>query len=142
LDFCGVVCNNAGSESHAALLREVMAASLPGTRLWGVLPRRADLAMPSRHLGLVTAGDDAQEIARLDALADWLEAAMDLDALLAALPPSPHPGGPGGMIPPGGEVQERQRLSWPPEAHAWAWPGMRRFVFIMPRICACSRRRD
>ena len=28
----------------------------------------------------------------------------------------PYPGGPGGMIPPGGEVQERQRLSWPPEA--------------------------
>jgi hypothetical protein len=25
-------------------------------------------------------------------------------------------GGPGEIIPPGGEVQERQRLSWPPEA--------------------------
>ena len=100
LDFCGVVCNNAGSESHAALLREVMAASLPGTRLWGVLPRRADLAMPSRHLGLITADDDAQAIARLDALADWLEAAMDLDALLAALPPLPPSRGSGGANPP------------------------------------------
>jgi hypothetical protein len=27
-----------------------------------------------------------------------------------------HQGGPGGIIPPGGEVQERPRLSWPPEA--------------------------
>ncbi len=106
LDFCGVVCNNAGSESHAALMCEVMAASLPGTRLWGVLPRRAELAMPSRHLGLVTAGDDAQALARLDALADWLESSLDLDALLAALPPLPPSRGSGGDDPPRRESPE------------------------------------
>jgi cobyrinic acid a,c-diamide synthase len=106
LDFCGVVCNNAGSESHAALLCEVMAASLPGTRLWGVLPRRAELAMPSRHLGLVTADDDAQAFARLDALADWLESSLDLDALLAALPPLPSSRGAGGDDPPRRESPE------------------------------------
>ncbi|WP_428562252.1 MAG: sigma 54-interacting transcriptional regulator [Solidesulfovibrio sp. DCME] len=38
-------------------------------------------------------------------------------------PPSiPLPGGPGGMIPPGGEVQERQSLSWPPEASSLSLP--------------------
>uniref|UniRef100_I2Q745 Response regulator with CheY-like receiver, AAA-type ATPase, and DNA-binding domains n=1 Tax=Desulfovibrio sp. U5L TaxID=596152 RepID=I2Q745_9BACT len=34
----------------------------------------------------------------------------------AITPAPPLSGGPGGMIPPGGEVQERQSLSWPPEA--------------------------
>ncbi len=103
LRFCGVVLNNAGSDSHAALLREVMAGCLPGARLWGVLPRRAALVMPSRHLGLVTAGDDAGAAARLDALADWIEAAMDLDMLLTSLSPldlPPPSGGSGGDDPP------------------------------------------
>ncbi|MEA4858155.1 cobyrinate a,c-diamide synthase, partial [Solidesulfovibrio sp.] len=86
LAFCGVLLNNAGSPSHAQLLREVMAANLPDTPLRGVLPRRAELAMASRHLGLVTAEDDAAAALRLDALADWIEAHCDLDALLADLP--------------------------------------------------------
>ncbi|WP_300157754.1 cobyrinate a,c-diamide synthase [Solidesulfovibrio sp.] len=100
LRFCGVVLNNAGSESHAALLREVMAGCLPGTRLWGVLPRRSELAMPSRHLGLVTAGDDAGATARLESLADWIESSLDVDALMRSLPPIPLSGGPGGDDPP------------------------------------------
>ncbi len=74
LAFCGVALNNAASDSHATLLREAMAAALPDARLWGVLPRRPELATPSRHLGLVTADDDADVLPRLDSLADWLEA--------------------------------------------------------------------
>jgi len=99
LTFCGVALNNAGSASHAALLTEVMAAALPQTPLWGVLPRHADLTTPSRHLGLLTA-DETTDISRLDALADWIESAFALPELLQTLPAF-HPGGPGGMIPPG-----------------------------------------
>lgn len=86
LDFCGVVLNTAGSPSHAALLSEVMAAALPQVRLWGALPRREELGLASRHLGLVTAGDIADAASRLDALADWLEAACDIGALAESLP--------------------------------------------------------
>lgn len=104
LAFCGVVLNNAGSASHAALLREVMAAHLPQIPLWGVLPRVADLAVPSRHLGLVTAGDDAAAHTRLEALADWIESHLNLDALLSSLPPLdpilPLSGSPEGAVPP------------------------------------------
>lgn len=91
LTFAGVLFNNAGSPSHAALLAEVMAAALPEVRLWGVLPRRAAVAVPSRHLGLVTAEDVADADARLDALADWLEAACDVEGLLRSLPPARCP---------------------------------------------------
>uniref|UniRef100_I2Q6A3 Cobyrinate a,c-diamide synthase n=1 Tax=Desulfovibrio sp. U5L TaxID=596152 RepID=I2Q6A3_9BACT len=100
LPFCGVVLNNAGSESHAALLREALAAALPATRLWGVLPRLPKLTTPSRHLGLLTAEDDTDASQRLDRLADWLEAAIDLPALLDTLPPLPPFGGSGGDDPP------------------------------------------
>ncbi|MHC1788204.1 cobyrinate a,c-diamide synthase [Solidesulfovibrio sp.] len=139
LRFCGVILNNAGSPSHAALLAEAMAAAVPDVPVWGVLPRRADIAAPSRHLGLVTAEDSTDAGARLTALADWIEAAIDLPARLAALPrpafpvsdPTPaaahltpahhfrppHPGGPGGMIPPGG-VQGQSPCRESPEGAA------------------------
>ncbi|MFP5258183.1 MAG: cobyrinate a,c-diamide synthase [Acidobacteriota bacterium] len=112
LRFCGVLLNNAGSPSHAALLAEAMAAAVPDVPLWGVLPRCADIVAPSRHLGLVTAEETTDAGPRLDALADWIEAAVDLPARLSALsstpvqtpapPRHPPPGGPGGIIPPGG----------------------------------------
>ncbi|EHJ49138.1 Cobyrinic acid A,C-diamide synthase [Solidesulfovibrio carbinoliphilus subsp. oakridgensis] len=120
LPFCGVVLNNAGSESHAALLREALAAALPATRLWGVLPRRPELATPSRHLGLLTAEDDIDALTRLDRLADWLEAALDLPALLDTLPPFPPVGGSGGDDPPrrvqGGALAGSGAAPQPPEA--------------------------
>ena len=87
LRFCGVALNNAGSDSHAALLAEVMAGNLPDVPLWGILPRQGTIAMPSRHLGLFTTDTDADALSRLDALADWIEAHIDLPRLLAALPP-------------------------------------------------------
>ncbi|MHC1712143.1 MAG: cobyrinate a,c-diamide synthase [Solidesulfovibrio sp.] len=120
LRFCGVALNNAGSASHAALLAEAMAAALPAVPLWGVLPRRPEVATPSRHLGLVTA-DDVSDFGdattRLDALADWLESSISLPPLLDTLPPlPPHPGGPGGMISPGGVQGPRPCRRGPGEA--------------------------
>nr|WP_043794234.1 cobyrinate a,c-diamide synthase [Solidesulfovibrio fructosivorans] len=93
LAFCGVALNNAGSDSHRELLAEVMAVALPETPLWGVLPRRPAIAMPSRHLGLVTAETDPEALTRLDALADWIEAHMDLPRLIPSLPPLRGSGG-------------------------------------------------
>jgi cobyrinic acid a,c-diamide synthase len=103
LAFAGVICNNAASPSHAALIAEAMAAALPRVPLLGVLPRLQAVSTPSRHLGLVTADDLSDTAARLDALADWLEEACDVDRVVmkasggqgAALDP------PGGIIPPG-----------------------------------------
>ena len=54
--------------------------------VFGSLPRVSDLQLPSRHLGLVTAEDLDRREERLNALADWVENALDLDSLYKSLP--------------------------------------------------------
>ncbi len=78
----GVVLNRVGTERHADALRAACAEV--GMPVLGVVPRRAELAVPSRHLGLVTAaehGDAAREaVAAMTAL---VAAHVDLDAVEA-----------------------------------------------------------
>lgn len=63
----GVAANRIGSAHHAKLLQD----SLPADLHWvGALPRDAQLALPERHLGLVSANELDDIDARLDALAD------------------------------------------------------------------------
>jgi len=95
LQFAGVILNRVGSERHAQLLREAL-ASTPGLPpLLGCLPRDAEVELPSRHLGLVTADDHAVDYARLGA---WLEQQLDLEALLAqCVSPPLKKGGQGGF---------------------------------------------
>lgn len=79
LNFAGIIFNRIGSPRHEQLLREAV-ASTPGLPpLLGCLPRAAEIAMPERHLGLVTAGADASIYARM---ADLVEAHLNLDQLL------------------------------------------------------------
>ncbi len=73
----GVVLNQAGSPRHAA---EV--ASSVRVPVLGTIPRDAALAMPSRHLGLVTAAEREETAATLAALADRVAEHVDLDAVL------------------------------------------------------------
>lgn len=63
----GVAANRIGGDYHAKLLRE----SLPqGIRWLGALPRDAALALPERHLGLVSADELDDLDGRLEVLAD------------------------------------------------------------------------
>ena len=84
LSFAEVLYNRVGSSAHERLLREAHASVPDLPALLGCLPRRDDLTLPERHLGLVTAADaDAAPIyARL---ADWVETHADIDQLLATL---------------------------------------------------------
>lgn len=80
-----VAANRIGSAHHADLLR----GSLPADLHWlGALPRDAQLALPERHLGLVSAGELGDIDARLDALADaWgVHAATTLPPPVAFAP--------------------------------------------------------
>jgi cobyrinic acid a,c-diamide synthase len=86
LTLTGVILNRVGSPTHLEYLQQAL-ASLPGVRCFGGLPRAQELAIPERHLGLATTEDHPLEEAYLNHLADWLETHLDLDGLLAALPP-------------------------------------------------------
>lgn len=82
LKLAGVVANQCGSERHCALLAEALeAAGLPP--LVGGIPRGGLPELASRHLGLVTADAKNMTAEVLSGLADGVERAVKLDALLA-----------------------------------------------------------
>jgi cobyrinic acid a,c-diamide synthase len=96
----GVVLNKVGSERHRRLAGGAIEAL--GLPVLGALPRQADIALPERHLGLVQAEETAGLDARLDALAAFVEAHVDLDALVALAAPL-TPGGEAVALPPPGQ---------------------------------------
>lgn len=78
VDVAGVILNKVASPRHETMLRRNFPDDLP---ILGAIPRRADLAHPSRHLGLVQASERPDLEQWLDDVADLLEAHCDLDAL-------------------------------------------------------------
>lgn len=81
LDLAGVVFNRVAGETHWQWLREAVTARCRAVPL-GYLPRRDSLALPERHLGLVTAAEHGMPRAVLDELVGAIEATVDVDALL------------------------------------------------------------
>ncbi|SHK08130.1 cobyrinic acid a,c-diamide synthase [Pseudonocardia thermophila] len=84
----GVVLNRVGSPRHEAVLRE--AAAAVGVPVLGVLPRAAELAVPSRHLGLVTAVEHGSAaVAAVRAMTELVARHVDLDAVVRLAEPLP-----------------------------------------------------
>ncbi|MBW0118279.1 cobyrinate a,c-diamide synthase, partial [Pseudonocardia abyssalis] len=84
----GVVLNRVGSPRHEDVLRA--AADEVGLPVLGALPRRDELAVPSRHLGLVTAAEHgAAAHAAVDAMAELVAEHVDLDAVAGLAAPLP-----------------------------------------------------
>ena len=77
----GVIFNQVGSAHHERLLRDAAgAASVP---VLGVIRRLGQLAVPSRHLGLVPAPElGADAAAAVDALTAIVAGGVDLEAVL------------------------------------------------------------
>lgn len=85
LTLAGVVFNRVGSPTHLDYLRQAMAQA-GDVRCFGALPREAGLAIPERHLGLITSEDHRLDEGYLGRLADMVEEHLDLGSLLDALP--------------------------------------------------------
>ena len=83
--IAGVILNKVGSLRHEAMLTRALTPL--GLPVLGTLPRDATLATPSRHLGLVQAGERPDLDAFLDRAADAVEAALDVEAILARAAP-------------------------------------------------------
>ncbi len=90
LPIAGVILNRVASPRHERLARVGMAAV--GIRVFGALPRRGDLTLPERHLGLVQATEHADLDARIAEYATFLRAHVDLDAVRDAAAATPHAG--------------------------------------------------
>ncbi|TNC50453.1 cobyrinate a,c-diamide synthase [Rubellimicrobium rubrum] len=80
VNVAGVVLNRIGSDRHLQMLTKAVGAL--GLPVFGALPRSTALAHPSRHLGLMQAGERPDLERFLDDAADLVERHMDIGALL------------------------------------------------------------
>ena len=90
----GAIANRLGSKGHLDLLRRACASDRRGLALMGGFPKDPEIAMPERHLGLVTADPSRLDASRLGRLADIADEWIDLDGLIElarSAPPLPAP---------------------------------------------------
>ncbi|MGX1097305.1 cobyrinic acid a,c-diamide synthase [Amorphus sp. MBR-141] len=87
VDVCGVILTRVASDRHEAMLRGALEAA--GQLCLGCVRTDPALVLPSRHLGLVQAGEHPDLAAFAEAAGRAVAAGVDLDALLmtAAAPP-------------------------------------------------------
>lgn len=102
LNVVGVVLNKIGSPRHLRLAREGVEAA--GLKVLGALPKQAEVVLPERHLGLVQAAETEALEARLEALADFVAAHIDLDAVLALAAPLKVSGAARAALAPPGQI--------------------------------------
>ncbi|WP_077337517.1 cobyrinate a,c-diamide synthase [Vibrio ruber] len=90
LNIAGVILNQVNSDGHFDLLKTAIEryTDIP---VLGRLPNLKAIELPSRHLGLVTAHEQAAYDDAWDQLAEQIEQHLDLDLLLqvSVLPPVP-----------------------------------------------------
>ena len=82
LPFAGVILNRVASPRHDRLTRLGMERA--GVKVLGSLPRRGDLALPERHLGLIQAVEHPDLEASITNYAAFLRENVDLEAIKAA----------------------------------------------------------
>jgi cobyrinic acid a,c-diamide synthase len=86
VEVAGVILNRVASERHRALIAPAFERmKMP---VFGAILRDDRLALPERHLGLVQAQETTAIEDRMNALADVIDAAIDLDAIRQAARPA------------------------------------------------------
>ncbi|WP_184562886.1 cobyrinate a,c-diamide synthase [Sulfitobacter undariae] len=94
--FAGVILNRVASPRHERLARLGMEQA--GLTVLGALPRRGDLTLPERHLGLIQAVEHPDLEAAIVGYAEFLRAHVDLEAIKQAARSKGQPLG-GGALP-------------------------------------------
>ena len=101
VSIAGVILNRVASPRHAALIAPGFARI--GIPLFGAMTQDAHFALPERHLGLVQAGETADLDQRLDALANMIEASVDLEAIRGSAQATGFADGAGARLDPPGQ---------------------------------------
>ena len=121
----GVILNRIAGPRHLALITPGFERI--GLKVFGALGHDARFELPERHLGLVQAGEMEDIGQRLDALADAIEAAIDLAAVRQAAMPARLAGSIVSRRPPGQRIalaQDRAfSFMYPHLLEAWRTAG-------------------
>ncbi len=83
LKVVGVIVNRAGSSKHRKILEGALEEL--GLPFVGTVGRYAEISLPSRHLGLVTAGEYQSGSSVFDRLAEVIENDIPIDKLLKVM---------------------------------------------------------
>lgn len=83
LQFAGVIFNQLGSSRHLTYLKEAL-SNRAGMPCLGGIVRNAEIAIPERHLGLVTLQDHTLSHEAVDQLADMIESSVNMELLMSA----------------------------------------------------------
>lgn len=89
VQIAGVILNNVGSARHEDMLRRALRPL--NLEVLGAVRRDPQLALPSRHLGLVQAQEHADLEAFISMAGAQMAASVDLEALQALAAPLPAP---------------------------------------------------
>jgi len=81
INIAGVILNKVGGPRHEEKLRAVI-ERYTDVKVLGAVRMDSDLAIVERHLGLMPGNESDQAEARIDAIANRIEAQVDLDALV------------------------------------------------------------
>lgn len=87
--IAGVILNNVAHSRHEARLRQAVESSC-GIPVVGALPRRENLTIPDRHLGLVPRDEDEGLLPVLEACRQAAEQYLDLNQILAIARQAPR----------------------------------------------------
>jgi len=79
--IAGVILNKVGNERHAKRV-EIAARSLAKMEVLGVIPRRKDIVLPYRHLGLIPAHEREEFLEIFDLMADVVEEFVDVERII------------------------------------------------------------
>ncbi len=87
VQVAGVILNRVASPRHEAMIRQAMEdIAVP---VLGALPRSPALTIPERHLGLVQPSEREEADRMIDAIADMIEAHIDVPAVRSAANAAP-----------------------------------------------------
>jgi cobyrinic acid a,c-diamide synthase len=121
----GVILNRIASPRHEALVRKGMEEA--GLTVLGVLPKRAAIAMPERHLGLVQAEEQPALQSLIAEAAGLMREGVDLDALVAAAASTALRALPARIAPPGQRIALARDAAfsfvYPHLLHGWRAAG-------------------
>lgn len=99
LHLGGVVLNGIGSNEHYVMCREAI-EDATGVPVLGFMPRRKDLSLPERHLGLIPTVEGVTQKEFLDRLIAQAEATLDIERLLTLAEQAAPPASGSTLFPP------------------------------------------